>query len=59
MGLNSWRREDGQLILEAVGDICSMGLRAVNMTSLPWLSCQPPTTEAGITDHWPKPPGGE
>jgi len=59
VGLYNWRREDGQLILEPVGDTCSMGLRAVNMTSLPWLSCQPPTTEAGITDHWPKPPGCE
>ena len=59
VGLYNWRREDGQLILEVVGDTCSMGLRAVNISSLPWLSCQPPTTEAGTTDHWPKLPGCE
>jgi hypothetical protein len=32
-------------------------LRATNLTSLPWLSCQPPNTEAGTTDHWLKPAG--
>lgn len=57
IGLYSWRLEGGNLILEAVNDTCAIHLRAMNLTSLPWLSCQPPNVEAGITDHWPKPPG--
>jgi hypothetical protein len=31
--------------------------RAMNLANLPWQSCQPPNTEAAITDHWPKPIG--
>jgi len=59
VGLYTWQLEGGSLTLTVVGDTCSMGLRAVNFTHLPWLSCQPPCTEAAISDHWPKPPGCE
>jgi hypothetical protein len=46
-----------KLILNLAEDNCAIGLRAINLTKLPWLSCQPPNREAAITDHWPKPAG--
>jgi hypothetical protein len=57
IGLYTWRLDEGNLILEVVDDTCAIYLRAANLTDLTWLSCQPPNVEAGITDHWPKPPG--
>ena len=57
VGLYNWQLEDGNLTLTVVGDTCSMGLRAANFTHMSWLACRPPSTEAAITDHWPKPPG--
>ena len=48
-----------QLILKAIEDKCAIGLRARNLTNIPWLSCQPPNVEAAVTDHWPKPAGCE
>lgn len=58
VGTYTWKLEEGTLTFEVVEDRCSASiLRAMNLTSLPWLSCQPPSTEAAITDHWPKPPG--
>ena len=59
IGLYAWRFEEGKLVLEVIDDTCAIYLRAMNLTNLPWLSCQPPNTEAGITDHWLKPPGCE
>lgn len=59
IGLYTWRSEAGNLILEVIDDTCAIYLRAMNLTNLPWLSCQPPNMEAGITDHWLKPPGCE
>jgi hypothetical protein len=43
--------------VKVIEDECAIGLRAMNLTNLPWLSCHPPSTEAAITDHWPKPRG--
>jgi hypothetical protein len=57
VGLYNWRLAAGELVLEVVGDTCSMGLRAANLASRPWASCRPPNVEAGASDHWPKPPG--
>lgn len=57
VAIYAWKLEEGQLLLEAIEDTCSIHLRAMNLTNLPWLSCRPPSIEAGITDHWPKPPG--
>jgi hypothetical protein len=51
--------EDGSLILEVVDDTCAIYLRSMNMTNLPWQTCRPPNIEAGISDHWLKPPGCE
>jgi hypothetical protein len=57
IGVYQWRLEEGRLTLKEVDDSCAIHLRAVNLTSLAWLSCQPPSAEAAITDHWLKPPG--
>jgi hypothetical protein len=52
-----WTVEDGALQLTEVEDQCAIHLRAENLTHRPWISCQPPTTEAAITDHWIRPAG--
>ena len=57
VGVYRWERTEDGLRLEAVDDTCSYRLRAANLTSFPWLSCEPPNEEAAITDHWPKPDG--
>lgn len=53
----AWSLEEGQLRLEAIEDTCSIRLRAMNLTNLPWLSCRPSNLEAGLSDDWQKPPG--
>ena len=57
IGVYTWRFEKGSLILKMIEDHCAIELRPRNLTGLPWLSCQPPNTEAAITDHWLKPTG--
>ena len=57
IGVYSWKLEDRQLILTVIDDTCAIGLRAMNLAEVPWLSCQPPSREAAITEHWPKPSG--
>ena len=57
IGVYLWHLEEGKLILKVIDDPCAIALRAMNLTKLPWLSCRPPSQEAAITDHWPKPPG--
>ena len=57
VGIYTWKLEAGQLVLEVVEDECAFGLRTKNLTHLPWMSCQPPSTEAAVTGHWPTPPG--
>jgi len=59
IGVYHWKLEEGKLILTVIEDKCAIRLRAMNLTNLPWLSCHPPSLEAAITDHWPKPPGCE
>jgi len=56
-GIYKWKLEKGTLVLTMIEDKCAIGLRAMNLTKLPWLSCQPPNIEAAITDYWPKLPG--
>ncbi len=58
-GTYRWERDERRLSLAAVDDSCSIGLRAANLTSVPWEACRPPNQEAGVTDHWPKPEGCE
>jgi hypothetical protein len=68
VGTYSWATDGSSLTLKAIDDLCSIGLRAKNLTSAPWTRipgkqgqntdpCQPPNREAAVTDHWPKPPG--
>ena len=58
-GVYRWRLEDGRLTLTADDDNCGVYLRAQNLEAMPWESCQPPSTEAAITNHWPIPAGCE
>jgi hypothetical protein len=57
VGIYTWFLEGGWLTLHVVDDRCAISLRAMNLTNQPWASCQPPSSEAAISDHWPKPPG--
>lgn len=57
VGVYTWKLEDRALSLKVIEDECAIRLRAMNLTDLPWRSCQPPNTEAAVTDHWLKPPG--
>jgi hypothetical protein len=56
-GIYTWELEEGKLTLTAVKDSCGVYLRVQNLEALPWESCQPPSTEAAITSHWPIPAG--
>jgi hypothetical protein len=58
-GTYHWRLREGRFILEVIEDECAIRLRAANFARQPWLSCRPPSIEAAITDHWPKPDGCE
>ena len=57
IGIYTWTLKEGALTLKVIDDTCAIRLRAKNLTSLPWASCQPPSRKAAISDHWPKPPG--
>ena len=57
VGRYTWKLEKGVLTLKVIEDDCAIRLRAMNLTSLPWLACRPPNTEAAVTDHWLKPSG--
>lgn len=57
VGTYSWKLQSGQLNLQLIEDTCGPELRAKNFASQPWTSCQPSSTEAATTDHWPIPPG--
>jgi len=57
VGIYTWTMADGNLIFSVIEDSCGGSLRAKSFTALPWMNCQPPSTEAAITNHWPIPPG--
>lgn len=57
VGRYAWALEEGQLVLTVIDDPCAIALRAMNLTQLPWKSCQPPNQEAAISGHWPVPEG--
>jgi hypothetical protein len=57
VGIYTWELRDGKLMLSVVEDNCGVDLRLRNLVAYPWESCQPPSTEAAITDHWPTPVG--
>lgn len=54
-GEYTWKLEGGQLMLEAIDDLCSFNLRAENLSKQTWLSCLP----SHSNDVWQKPPGCE
>jgi len=56
-GSYTWTLKEGRLRLHVIQDECAIGLRAKNLTKLPWMSCQAPSMEAGFSGHWDKPPG--
>lgn len=57
VGTYTWSVEQRKLILKEIKDDCSFRLREKNLTLMGWASCQPPTIEAAITDHWQIPEG--
>jgi hypothetical protein len=68
VGTYTWELDArNQLRLKVIDDPCTIGLRAQNLTADAWVktpidpkdrteACQPPNREAGVTDHWKKPP---
>lgn len=56
---DKWGLEDRSLVLNAVKDSCSIGLRGQNLSAMPWESCLPPNFMTGASDHWRKTPGCE
>ena len=56
-GAYAWKLEAGRLSFQVIEDECAIGMRAKNLTMLPWMSCQPPSMEAGYSGHWNEPPG--
>ena len=57
VGVYEWKFEERKLIFKVIDDDCAIKLRALNLTEVPWNSCQPPNIEAAITEHCPKPRG--
>ncbi len=57
MGSYTWILKEGHLGLQVIQDKCAIGMRAKNLTKLSWMSCQPPSKEAGFSGHRGKPPG--
>ena len=65
VGIYTWSLESGRLALEAIKDECGdkaaflsgSGQRASSFARRPWMSCQPPSTEAAVSGHWPVPAG--
>ena len=67
VGTYTWHLDaSGSLQLKVIGDPCSIGQRAKNLTSAPWIKkaaqssdrrdpCQPPNREAAVSGHWPEP----
>lgn len=56
-GSYTWGLEAGALRLQVVEDLCGKDLRARGLAAQLWESCQPPSAEAAISDHWAKPAG--
>ncbi len=57
VGTYTWQLVEGALQLQVIDDPCAIRLRAQNLSNMPWAACQPPSSEAAVTDHWPKPSG--
>ena len=55
VGTYEWELTDGELRLKVIADTCQVNRRGRSFANLAWLSCHPPSTEAAVTDHWPRP----
>jgi len=58
-GFYRWTSAEGRLMLQALEDPCAIGLRAKNLTRLPWLSCGTPASNKAVGNQRPRPPGCE
>ena len=56
-GIYLWELKEGHLSLRVIEDECAIGMRAKNLTQIPWSFCLPPAKEAGTSVHWDVPPG--
>ena len=56
---DKWGLDDRALVLDVIKDSCSIDLRGLNLSDMPWDSCQPPNLMTGASDHWHKSPGCE
>ncbi|MFL7870513.1 MAG: hypothetical protein AB8I58_16920 [Anaerolineales bacterium] len=56
---DKWGLEDRVLVLSVIKDSCSIDLRGLNLSDIPWDSCQPPNYMTAASDHWHKAPGCE
>jgi hypothetical protein len=59
IGIYKWKIVGGGMKLEVVEDKCQVGRRGWNFAQIMWQSCQPPSVEAAVTDHWSRPIGCE
>ena len=56
-GSYRWRLNNDTITFSAVEDRCSAGLRARNISRLPWEACHPGSRGAAASGHWSKPDG--
>ncbi len=56
-GVYRWELNQENITLTPVEDKCSAGLRATNLSHLPWQSCDLPSNDAAVGDRRPKPAG--
>ena len=56
-GVYRWELATKIIAFSVVEDTCSAGLRAKNISHMPWLSCPAPSTEAAASNRNPRPGG--
>jgi hypothetical protein len=49
IGVYTWKLDAGKLIFKVIDDECAIKLRALNLTEVPWILCQPPCSESAAT----------
>lgn len=59
IGIYRWQQVEGGMELELIEDKCQVGRRGQNFAQVVWQSCQPPSIEAAVTNHWSAPSGCE
>ena len=56
-GVYRWELATETIAFSVVEDKCSAGLRAKNISHMPWLSCPAPSTKAAVSNRGPRPGG--